>query len=677
MNRRLELLMTEPDGSARSIQIDLSDAKPHFVIGRAPDADLSLKDLPLQPHHCRLSLAGAAVELASLVAEAGLSCNGQPVRTTTRLNDGDAIGLGDLTLRVALRDATLKSPAPDMDQPDTPNPARPQRPQQAQPQQPPAPRQAPPAPVKIKAAPPKIVPKAGGDGGGAGIAPVRSGDSPGIPAADPFVERAMTELLRDHPERAGKRTRRELQALIERGRQRAKSYGFAQEEHQLKFLHCVMLLDNELARATNSDVQYVMDTLTVPNKPPEQRIERALHVAKRVAQGRAPTPSPAPSPGFASPAGPRKPVPPAAPPKAPAVTTVVDAEAASTHPTPPPPVEELKTKAVSGYPDIEGFRIIDQIASGGMGTVYRAHDLQLDIEVAIKVLRSLHPAAQQQFLMEARAAAKLQHPNIVPVLRYERYGQGGYCVMQLIRGRDAHRLVKIFADQVAHTSDAEQIFQLAGIEPVAVNPELRAVAKASKPYYRIIAYWIAGVADGLDRAHTEGIIHFDVKPSNLMLAADGRMLLGDFGLATLGGDKQLTANTNCIGTPAYLSPEMLAGWASRAGSSVTDLRVDIWGLGLSLYELLTYRPAYEGPLAKVLKQIATVDPAAPRDVVWQVPPELERVCQRSMARNPDDRYTRAGEMADDLRSWLAGRSLPVADRSGSRSAWSWLRGKRP
>jgi serine/threonine protein kinase len=669
MNRTLELMLSGADGSARSVRVELSDAKPHFVIGQADDADLSLKSPSLRPRHCRLSLAKAGVELANLADGPGVACNGRPVRTTTPVNDGDSIQFGELTARVVLRDPVGRNQTAPMPNQDVPIRGRAQ-----QPPPPPAAQ----ARAKVPASPPPASRGAADPGSGATGGGVRAADSPGFAAVDPFVERAMAELLREYPDRAGKRTRRELQALVERGRQRARSYGLEREEHQIKFLHCVMLVDNELAKATNSDVAYVLDTLTVPNKPAEQRIERALHVARKVAAGRSPTPSPAP--GYPSPppvggegdarrntgrpGGPK-----------PAATTVDDAaEAASTQSTPPPPVEQLKPKAASGFPDIEGFRIIEQIASGGMGTVYRAHDLQLDIEVAIKVLRSLHPAAQQQFLMEARAAAKLQHPNIVPVLRYERYGQGGYCVMQLIRGRDAHRLVKLFAERVAHTCDGDAIFQAAGIDPVALNPELRSVAKPSKPYYRVVAYWIAGVADGLDRAHGEGIIHFDVKPSNLMLAADGRMMLGDFGLATLGSDKVLSNNATCIGTPAYLSPEMLAGWASRAGSTETDLRVDVWGLGLSLYELLTYRPAYEGALRRVLKSIATTDPPLPRDVVWQVPAELERICLRSIARNPDDRYSRAGEMADDLRNWLAGRSPPMAERGG-RSRWSWLRGQ--
>src|SRR6185312_1931530 len=163
-----------------------------------------------------------------------------------------------------------------------------------------------------------------------------------------------------------------------------------------------------------------------------------------------------------------------------------------------------------------------------------------------------------------------------------------------------------------------------------------------------------GVAEGLDRAHSEGIIHYDVKPSNMMLAADGRMMLGDFGLATLR-DKQAANNASCVGTPGYLAPELLAAWAARSGTSETDSRVDIWGLGLTLYEFLTYKPAFDGTVPRVLRAIATADPIAPRDVVWDTPPGLELICLKAMKRNPDDRYGRASEMAEDLREWLSGR----------------------
>jgi hypothetical protein len=541
-----------------------------------------------------------------------------------------------------------------------------------------------------------------GSRGGSGSRGLGSGSGRG---SDPFVEQALNELTQTHPEKTSRRTRRELQALIERGRERARGYGFEQKEHILKFLHCVMLLDDELARATNSDVAYVLDTLTVPNKPPDRRIERAISIAKKIAEHNlknAPPPPPAtpgssPSGGtpartprsatppnsaspFLSPRTSPAPIPSSMPPRAPdparklPAITRAEASAQSTSNTAPPQLEEIGTKE-AGFPDIEGFRIIEQIAAGGMGTVYRAHDLQLDIEVAIKVLRSMHASAQQQFLLEARAAAKLQHPHIVPVLRYEQYGQGGYCVMQLVKGKDGHRLVKLLGEKIAHELSAEKLMEVADIDPSLLNPELRAASRGPQPYYRFVAYWLAGVAEGLDRAHSEGIIHYDVKPSNMMLAADGRMMLGDFGLATLR-DKQAAQNAACVGTPGYLAPELLAAWAARSGTTETDARVDIWGLGLTLYEFLTYKPAFDGTVARVLRAIATTEPPSPRDLAWNTPPGLEHICLKAIARNPDDRYHRASEMADELREWLAGRG-PETKTTDSSSFFSRLRRPKP
>jgi serine/threonine protein kinase len=549
-------------------------------------------------------------------------------------------------------------------------PASPPQPQPAQVSPPPA-RQTPP-PRSIATASPTPTPAVGGA------------------AHDSFAERAAAELGRAYPERVARRTRRELLAMIERGRERARGYGFDSDEHIVKFLHCVMLMDNELAKPSNPDVAYVLDTLTVPNKPPERRIDRALNIAKKIAasggpaqapasRGGSPSPSPSPvrSPASAAsrrtpPAVGGSPMPQrsdARPSRMPAVTA--DASAQSTKSEPPPMIDDWKPEDLESFPDIEGFRILEKIASGGMGNVYRAQDLQLDIEVAIKVVRSVHPAAQQQFLLEARAAAKLQHPHIIPVLRYEQYGQGGYCVMQLVKGQDAHRLVKSLREKVAHDLRADKLLELAGIDRAAMNPELRSLIRGPSPYYKMVAWWIAGVADALDRAHSEGIVHYDVKPSNMILSTDGRMMLGDFGLATLAG--QQTQNSTCVGTPSYLSPEMLAAWASRGGTNETDARVDIWGLGCALYEMLAYKPAFDGTIPQVLRAVATSDPVPPRDAVWSTPAALERICLKALARNPDERYAKALEMAEALRDFLAGRA-PEGD-DASKSKWWGRKGK--
>ena len=657
-----EVFLTTQTDPPRTITLKLGESRNRFVIGSSDTADVRLADNGIAPRHAQISLnATGRVDLTTLGSDCPVLCNDRPILTTTPLNDGDLLQIGGIKLHVGI--PTVDQPEAQMTAASGQNPAT-------------------------------DTPGSRHGSGSRGLGSARG--------SDPFIELAMAELSQAYPDKTTRRTRRELQALIERGRERARGYGFEQKEHILKFLHCVMLLDDELARATNSDVAYVLDTLTVPNKPPDRRIDRALAIAKRIAEHNiknAPPPAPSAPPGssqsgappsrtprssppphsgapFLSPRTSPAPVPPAAPEPArrlPAVTRA-EASAQSTSNTAPPQLEEIGPKD-SAFPDIEGFRIIEQIAAGGMGTVYRAHDLQLDIEVAIKVLRSMHASAQQQFLLEARAAAKLQHPHIVPVLRYEQYGQGGYCVMQLVKGKDGHRLVKLLGEKIAHDLPSEKLMEVAGIDPSLLNPELRAASRGPQPYYRFVAYWVAGVAEGLDRAHGEGIIHYDVKPSNMMLAADGRMLLGDFGLATLR-DKQAAHNAACVGTPGYLAPELLAAWAARSGTTETDARVDIWGLGLTLYEFLTYKPAFDGTVARVLRAIATSEPPPPRDIAWNTPPGLEHICMKAIARNPDDRYHRASEMADELREWLAGRG-PETKQGDSPSFFSRLRRPKP
>ncbi|MDB5733310.1 MAG: serine/threonine-protein kinase, partial [Variovorax sp.] len=745
--RRLILTQTTWDGNAAEFPVELSGEHPLFVIGSAEDADLCLEDQAIAERHWSLTLTVEGVELASLLSYPLAVCNGVPVYMPIQLHDGDAIGLGDVTLMVRVEEAgDQEGGEGDAAAPEDESATKMMMTPSAE-------MPVPATGTGTTRGSRGLTPGSGGSRGATsdasggsqagGVKPAGSrgfvggsrGRAPSRPPRDSdsegedAISRLIFRLEAEFPKQAATRTRREFQILVERGCDRARTlYGLEQEDHIEKFLQCIMLLDDELVRPTTPDVGYVIDTLTVTNKLADRRIARALSIARKaagigqaaggatgkgsesepqagpIASPRAVGPSAATAAASASSppmseatpfaktlaktANPAQPVAPdaaavnpifrgtpmtplsaqetaageepfhvatpargggGAAGRAPAPTprraaASADDQANSTQNSPPPAVEDLRVKAANvstgqtaGLPEIEGYRILDQIASGGMGTVYRAFDLQLEIEVAIKVLRSMHPVAQQQFLVEARAAAKLQHPNIVPVLRYERYGQGGYFVMQLIRGKDAHNLTKAFGEMIAHHAYAHQIFTAADIDPATVTPELRTLSKDAKPYYQIIAHWIAGVADGLDRAHADGIIHYDVKPSNLMLSADGRLMLGDFGLATLGG--QASASSASIGTPAYLSPEMLAGWAGRGGAAETDLRVDIWGLGLSLYEFLTYGPAFEGNLGRVLRAIATLDPAPPRQVVWEVPEELERICMRAIARNPENRYS--------------------------------------
>lgn len=528
-------------------------------------------------------------------------------------------------------------------------------------------------------------------------------------AMDSFTRNVLEELTLNHAKHTARYNGDELPALIQRSREQAKKLGFNSDDEIQQFIQCVVLLNDELTAQNprNSDVWF---TLTNVSRPGPMRLRRAMSICQRLAdqppppeseQPAMPPPRPvaesvppppamepvreeSPPRAVEPPKNPLADAPPrsiAEPPPRPTIPTAPPPEAV--RPAPPParePLREIPTtppRDNAPLPEIEGFQILDRLGSGGMGDVYRAMDSTLEVDVAIKILRSMHPVAQEQFLAEARSAAKLQHPNIVQVLRYGQIGDMGYYVMQMIQGQDAEQLLRSLREHVPQLKETSaEIFSTCRLEPNAITPDLRAIASQPKPYYRIVAYWISGIADGLDKAHTMGVIHRDIKPDNMILAADGRMMLLDFGLAMKKADDRNPGNNLCVGTPRYLSPEMLAAWAAGSGMQGTDERVDIWGLGCTLYEFLAFRPAYDGPVSRVLRDIATLDPMPPRECVWQVPEELEAICMKALARNPEARYRRAAEMADELRAWLAGEAPAAASeaaRSKPQGIFSWLK----
>lgn len=199
----------------------------------------------------------------------------------------------------------------------------------------------------------------------------------------------------------------------------------------------------------------------------------------------------------------------------------------------------------------------------------------------------------------------------------------------------------------------EQVLKAAGVDSKRSPAELRELLVPDKnAYYRLVAYWIAGVADGLERAHTEGVLHRDIKPSNLLLSGDGRMMVTDFGLAARPADRQGIGRAR-VGTPRYLSPERVADWASFSDEvQHRDARADVWSLGAVLYEFLTYRPAFRGSVPEVLRAIVTESPAPPDTLVWSVPEPLQRICLMAMARRPEDRFLKSADMAESLRGWI-------------------------
>ena len=275
---------------------------------------------------------------------------------------------------------------------------------------------------------------------------------------------------------------------------------------------------------------------------------------------------------------------------------------------------------------VAGYRIESVVGRGGMGVVYRAVELGLDRVVALKVIAPElleEPVVRERFLREARTAASIEHPNVIPVHAAGERDGIAYLVMRFVDGRDLRTLVR-------------------GDGPPAP-------ARAAE--------LIARVADALDAIHLAGYVHRDVKPANVLIDQGGHVYLTDFGLAkqmlTRGG---ATATGRWVGTLDYVAPEQIRGGA-------VDARTDVYALGGVLMFLLTGRVPFDGKAdeAKLWAQLSD-PPPAPSDVRPELPRELDDVVARAMAKAPDARYPSAGDLARAVHAAVTGEAVSQPER---------------
>ncbi|MEO6593574.1 MAG: bifunctional serine/threonine-protein kinase/formylglycine-generating enzyme family protein, partial [Planctomycetota bacterium] len=299
------------------------------------------------------------------------------------------------------------------------------------------------------------------------------------------------------------------------------------------------------------------------------------------------------------------------------------------------------------------FLIEREIGRGGMGVVLLATQESMGRKVAIKMLPSfagMDPAAVARFRREAEATGRLSHPGIVPVHAVGEHDGTHYFVMDFVEGPPLNELLDSL-----RTRPAERL-RLSLVEETGLGerfPTMREPGSGTgNAYVRSCARLMADVANALVAAHRERIVHRDLKPNNILIHPAGRPVLVDFGLARDEQALKLTKSGEQVGTPAYMAPEQASG-----GRSV-DARVDIWGLGAVLYELLTLRAPFEGANAlDITRHIVEDEPKPVRAHNANVPIDLATILHKCLAKDPDHRYATAKDLEADLRAFLDGRSI--------------------
>jgi tRNA A-37 threonylcarbamoyl transferase component Bud32 len=274
-------------------------------------------------------------------------------------------------------------------------------------------------------------------------------------------------------------------------------------------------------------------------------------------------------------------------------------------------MEESSPKTLGRY------EIVEELGRGAMGVVYKAQDPIIGRHVALKVLRlpmTTEPEEREQFrrrfIREAQSAGILAHTNIVTIhdVAEGEPDEPTFIAMELIHGTD-----------------------------------LKELLRPGKPLdLTFVADVVTQIAQGLDYAHSQSVVHRDIKPANILITPEGRVKITDFGIARID-TSNLTQDTQLLGTPNYMAPEQIQG-------TDTDHRVDIFALGVLLYEMVTGQKPFQGEnVTEVTHRIVYEDHRTASERVPELPDGLDRVLERALAKNPEDRYDQAGELAEDLR----------------------------
>lgn len=290
------------------------------------------------------------------------------------------------------------------------------------------------------------------------------------------------------------------------------------------------------------------------------------------------------------------------------------------------------------------YEIIEEIGKGGMATVYRAYQPNTDRFVAVKVIHKAIAAdesAMERFQREAKLVTRLEHPHLLPVYDYDAHNETPYIVMRYLDGGT-----------------------------------LKDVLDKGKLPLEEVAYMMRQIASALDYAHRQGVIHRDIKPSNIMIDQDGNAFLTDFGIAriTQAGSEGLTQTGFAVGTPGYMAPEQGLGMHN------IDAHADIYALGVTIFQMLTGQMPYpaDTPMAVILRHIQDPIPRI-SELENSIPPEVDEIIMKALAKKPEERYETAGDIADALTKIAGASSItatPKMLRQAAKDAFETLQGMR-
>ncbi|MEM7232492.1 MAG: protein kinase [Planctomycetota bacterium] len=309
------------------------------------------------------------------------------------------------------------------------------------------------------------------------------------------------------------------------------------------------------------------------------------------------------------------------------------------------PILRSDSRAQSTPPDsllpnageiVGNYEIVEELGRGGMGVVYRARQIGLDREVALKLLPVGPQSTEtERIRLEAEVTASLDHPNIVPIFEFGQDRNCYFIALKLIDGESLDRQLNRFKNR-----------------------------------YEDAAHLIETLANAVQFAHDRGVLHRDLKPANVILDADGTPHLTDFGLAKMTeGDSGVTQTGAVVGTPRYMAPEQTAGRRDALSSSV-----DIYSLGAVFYELLTGEPPFQGNSSfEILAKVVSEDPSRPRRRSKDVPIDLESICLKCLEKDPARRYASARALAEDLARYRRGEPVEARPVSWAVQTAKWSR----